>query len=197
MADPIAVFACSRHSGHVGFGPCDVLHPRTSSLDLSSAGFITSTTRGLPETDRRSADRERRGAGPSHVRALLPRSSASDPGVAGPRSGAAPPSPRPILAAALEATSQQSALFRRTGCHHACADAKCPCVTACPHNVLEIRPLTAADKRQLSLGDRFRAWVHRNRQAYVIKADVCTACARCVQACPVPHVIRLKRKALA
>jgi hypothetical protein len=79
--------------------PCDVLHPRTSSLDLSSLAFTTNTTRGPPETDRRGADRERRGAGPSHVRALLPRSIASDPGVAGPRSGAAPLSPRPIPAA--------------------------------------------------------------------------------------------------
>jgi hypothetical protein len=35
------------------------------------------------------------------------------------------------------------------GYHHACADAKCPCVPACPHGVLEIRPLTAADKRLL------------------------------------------------
>ena len=80
------------------------------------------------------------------------------------------------------------------GYHHACADAKCPCVPACQHDVLEIRPLTTEDKRLLSLGDRFRAWVHRNRQAYVVKADACTACGRCVQACPVPHVIKLGRQ---
>ena len=80
------------------------------------------------------------------------------------------------------------------GYHHVCAEAKCPCVPACPHGVLEIRSLTAADKRLLSLGDRFRAWVHRNRQAFVVKADSCTACARCVQACPVPRVIKLKRQ---
>ena len=80
------------------------------------------------------------------------------------------------------------------GYHHACAAAKCPCVSACPHSVLEIRPLTAEDKRLLSLGDRFRAWVHRNRQAYVVKADCCTACARCIQACPVKHTIKLRRR---
>ena len=80
------------------------------------------------------------------------------------------------------------------GYHHACAAAKCPCVSACPYSVLEIRPLTAADKRLLSLGDRFRAWVHRNRQAYVVKADGCTACARCIQACPVKHTIKLRRR---
>ena len=58
---------------------------------------------------------------------------------------------------------------REGGYHHACADAKCPCEPACPYGVLEIRSLTAADKRLLSLGDRLRAWVHRNRQAYVVK----------------------------
>jgi NAD-dependent dihydropyrimidine dehydrogenase PreA subunit len=83
------------------------------------------------------------------------------------------------------------------GYHHACADAKCPCVPACPYGVLEIRPLTAEDKRLLSLGEWFRAWVHRNRQAYVVKADGCTACARCVQACPVPNVIKLRRQTQA
>jgi NAD-dependent dihydropyrimidine dehydrogenase PreA subunit len=81
------------------------------------------------------------------------------------------------------------------GYHHACADAKCPCVPACPYGVLEIRSLTVADKRLLSLGERLRAWVHRNRQAYVVKAHACTACARCVQACPVANVIKLKRQA--
>ena len=80
------------------------------------------------------------------------------------------------------------------GYHHACTDAKCPCVPACPYGVLEIRPLTAEDKRLLSFGHWFRAWVHQNRQAYVVKADGCTACGRCVQACPVPHVIKLRRK---
>jgi NAD-dependent dihydropyrimidine dehydrogenase PreA subunit len=83
------------------------------------------------------------------------------------------------------------------GYHHACADAKCPCVPACPYSVLEIRSLTTADKRLLSLGGRFRAWVHRNRQAYVVKADAWTACARCVQECPVPNVIKLRRQTQA
>jgi NAD-dependent dihydropyrimidine dehydrogenase PreA subunit len=80
------------------------------------------------------------------------------------------------------------------GFHRACASAKCPCVPACPHSVLEIRPLTAEDKRRLSPGGRLRAWIHGNRQAYVAKAEGCTACARCVQACPVPGVIKLRRR---
>ena len=80
------------------------------------------------------------------------------------------------------------------GFHHACAEANCPCVPACPYSVLEILPLTREDKRLLSFGDRFRAWIHGNKQAYAVKADSCTACARCVQACPVPRVIKLKRQ---
>lgn len=80
------------------------------------------------------------------------------------------------------------------GFHHACAAAKCPCIAACPYSVLEIRPLTTEDKRLLSLGSRLRAWVHRNKQAYVVKADACTGCARCVQACPVKHCIKLGRQ---
>ena len=80
------------------------------------------------------------------------------------------------------------------GYHHACAAAKCPCVPACPYAVLEIRPLTIEDKGLLSLGGRRRAWIHGNRQAYVIKANACTACGRCVQACPVKNVITLKRR---
>ncbi len=80
------------------------------------------------------------------------------------------------------------------GHHHACAAAQCPCVPACPHAVLQIRPLTAEDKRLLTLGARFRAFMHGNRQVYVVKADGCTACAQCIQACPIGHVIRLKRR---
>jgi NAD-dependent dihydropyrimidine dehydrogenase PreA subunit len=82
------------------------------------------------------------------------------------------------------------------GYHHACAAARCPCVRACPHAVLEIHPLTAEDKRLLSLGSRLRAWIHKNRQAYVVKADACTACGRCVRACP-NHVIKLRRRSIS
>ena len=79
------------------------------------------------------------------------------------------------------------------GYHGACAEAKCPCVLACSISVLEICRLTAEDKRQLSLGERLRAWIHGNRQAYAVNADRCTACAECVKACP-QHVIKLKRR---
>lgn len=80
------------------------------------------------------------------------------------------------------------------GFHRACAEAACPCIAACPYAVLEIRPLTPDDKRLLSLGSRLRAWLHGNKQAHAVKPDACTACARCVRACPVKRVITLKRK---
>jgi NAD-dependent dihydropyrimidine dehydrogenase PreA subunit len=80
------------------------------------------------------------------------------------------------------------------GFHRACGRARCPCVPACPHSVLEIHPLTADDRRRLSPGARLRAWFHGNRQAYVVEPEGCTACARCVQACPVSGVIKLKRR---
>jgi 4Fe-4S ferredoxin len=80
------------------------------------------------------------------------------------------------------------------GFHHACAAARCPCIAACPYSVLEIRPLTVEDKRLLSIGERLRAWLHSNRQAYPVRAEACTACGRCVQACPVRGVIRLRRR---
>ena len=70
------------------------------------------------------------------------------------------------------------------GFHGGCAEAGCPCVSACPNGVLQVRDLTTEDKRLLSLGQRLRAWIHRNRQSYVIAPDHCTGCGKCVRACP-------------
>jgi NAD-dependent dihydropyrimidine dehydrogenase PreA subunit len=80
------------------------------------------------------------------------------------------------------------------GYHGACAEAGSPCIQACPSSVLEIRRLTAEDRRRLSIGERLRAWVHGNQQPYAVRADQCTACAECVKACP-QHVIKLTRRA--
>jgi NAD-dependent dihydropyrimidine dehydrogenase PreA subunit len=80
------------------------------------------------------------------------------------------------------------------GHHHVCADQKTPCVPACPYEVLQILPLTRDEKRALALGDRLRAWVHGNRQAHVVRPEACTGCGRCVEACPVKHVLTLRRR---
>jgi|GEM_PF-6890526 hypothetical protein len=52
MADPIAVFGCSRHWELAGSRPCAVSHPKRSSLDLYWVASITSTTREWRETGR-------------------------------------------------------------------------------------------------------------------------------------------------
>jgi hypothetical protein len=62
--------------------------------DLQEAGALV-----LHVSHRRSTARGRRGRRDSYVRSVLPRIRAPDPGALRPKSGAARPSPRPILAA--------------------------------------------------------------------------------------------------
>jgi NAD-dependent dihydropyrimidine dehydrogenase PreA subunit len=69
-------------------------------------------------------------------------------------------------------------------------EAKEACVQVCPFDVFEIRPLEAADRAALTLVGKLKAWVHGNRQAYVVRADDCHACGLCIKACP-EHAIRL------
>ncbi len=63
-------------------------------------------------------------------------------------------------------------------------EAKGDCVAVCPYHVFEIRPLADADKAALSLLGRFKARVHGNRQAHVVRIADCHACGACVTACP-------------
>ncbi|MBX9633086.1 MAG: ferredoxin family protein [Burkholderiales bacterium] len=63
-------------------------------------------------------------------------------------------------------------------------EAKAACVQVCPFDVFEIRPLEAADRAVLTLAGKLKAWVHGNRQAYVVRADDCHACGLCIKACP-------------
>jgi NAD-dependent dihydropyrimidine dehydrogenase PreA subunit len=69
-------------------------------------------------------------------------------------------------------------------------EAKADCVAACPYHVFEVRPLSPADKAGLSWLARFKARVHGNRQAFVVRGDDCHACGLCVTACP-EHAIKL------
>ena len=69
-----------------------------------------------------------------------------------------------------------------------------PCMGACPYSVLKVLRLASSDKKELSLGDRLRAMVHGNKQAYAVLPDKCTACGLCVEACMM-HAIKLRRKA--
>jgi len=63
-------------------------------------------------------------------------------------------------------------------------EGKAPCVEVCPYKVFEIRSLEASDKAALAPMSRFKAWVHGNKQAYVVQPDACHACGLCVPACP-------------
>jgi NAD-dependent dihydropyrimidine dehydrogenase PreA subunit len=69
-------------------------------------------------------------------------------------------------------------------------EAKGDCVDVCPYDVFEIRPLAAADRAALSFVGKLKAFVHGNKQAYVVRGAACHACQLCVAACP-EHAIRL------
>ena len=71
-------------------------------------------------------------------------------------------------------------------------EAKGECVAVCPYQVFELRALAPADKAGLSLFARFKARVHGDRQAFVVRGDECRSCGRCIVACP-ERAIRLER----
>lgn len=71
-------------------------------------------------------------------------------------------------------------------------EAKADCVRVCPYDVFEIRALGAADKAALGAFARFRAFVHGNKQAFVVDPARCHGCGLCVTACP-EKAIRLER----
>lgn len=58
------------------------------------------------------------------------------------------------------------------------------CVRVCPYDVFEMGTLTRAEKSELSLIGRIKAFAHGNHQAYVVQPGACHACQLCVEACP-------------
>ena len=75
--------------------------------------------------------------------------------------------------------------------HHACEGAG-DCVDVCPHDVFEIRKLSAGELKALPLRAWIKVKVHGGRQAFAINAAACESCGLCVTACP-EHAIRLTR----
>ena len=71
-------------------------------------------------------------------------------------------------------------------------EAKADCVRVCPYHVFEVRSLGTADKAALGRLARLKAFVHGNRQAFVVDPASCRACGLCVAACP-EDAIRLVR----
>ena len=63
-------------------------------------------------------------------------------------------------------------------------EAKGDCVRVCPYGVFAIRQLTTDERAALSWVGKLKSWAHGNRQAFVVKAEDCHACALCVPACP-------------
>ncbi|MCU0438722.1 MAG: ferredoxin family protein [Raineya sp.] len=57
------------------------------------------------------------------------------------------------------------------------------CVTVCPYNVFEMRPITKKDKAKLSLKGKIKTFFFKQK-AYVVNPDQCHACGLCIQACP-------------
>jgi NAD-dependent dihydropyrimidine dehydrogenase PreA subunit len=58
------------------------------------------------------------------------------------------------------------------------------CVRVCPFNVFEIGKLSDAEKSELSILGKLKAWAHGGKQAYVVNAGACHACKLCISACP-------------
>lgn len=69
-------------------------------------------------------------------------------------------------------------------------EAKADCVRVCPYDVFEIRPLEPSDRAALSLIGKLKAFVHGNKQAYVVRGADCHACQLCIEACP-EHALKL------
>ena len=58
------------------------------------------------------------------------------------------------------------------------------CVRVCPFDVFQIGTLSAAEKSELSILGKLKAWAHDGKQAYVVNAQACHACQLCISACP-------------
>jgi NAD-dependent dihydropyrimidine dehydrogenase PreA subunit len=72
-------------------------------------------------------------------------------------------------------------------------EAKGPCVTACPYNVLAIRIVPAENKAALAFFDRIKLFAHGGKQAYAINPEACHGCGICVQVCP-EEAIKLRKQ---
>jgi NAD-dependent dihydropyrimidine dehydrogenase PreA subunit len=63
-------------------------------------------------------------------------------------------------------------------------EGKSDCVDVCPYDVFEVRKLTPAERKGLSLIGRLKLAGHRGRQAFVVNPDASHACGLCATAYP-------------
>lgn len=70
---------------------------------------------------------------------------------------------------------------------------KGPCVPACPYDALELRKISADEKKHLNLKGKIKTFFNANK-AYLIDPMLCHGCGECVKICP-EKAIKLRRHA--
>lgn len=57
------------------------------------------------------------------------------------------------------------------------------CITTCPYDVLELRPITTEDRQHLNIKGHIKTFF-KPHKAYISNPDLCFACGLCAQVCP-------------
>lgn len=60
----------------------------------------------------------------------------------------------------------------------------------CPYDVFEVGTIDEAEYRSMPALARLKLWVHGKKTALTPRADACSGCGQCVEACP-EHAITL------
>jgi 4Fe-4S ferredoxin len=72
-------------------------------------------------------------------------------------------------------------------------EGKGPCIDVCPVDVFHMGILPLPLRSSLTLKGKFKGFVHRWKQALVVRPDACRACGLCVTACP-EQAIKLRKR---
>lgn len=63
-------------------------------------------------------------------------------------------------------------------------EGKFTCIEVCPYDVFDTGIIGSAEKSQMNLLGRLKAYAHGGRQAFVVAAERCRGCQLCAAACP-------------
>lgn len=72
-------------------------------------------------------------------------------------------------------------------------EGKAECVAVCPVGLFELGVLPAAARNGLTMKGKLKGFVHGWRQAFIVRADACESCGKCVAHCP-EGAIKLVRR---